>query len=213
MIVWISTDEDGRIVSSTTYEQFSTGMTQVELPDDFDFSKQLDYIYKDGQLTCDNYYTNGENAALAAQKQREKEDAQMPAAVRMFVRANSDSFTDEQALAVSSLFEEWSVGVEYKRNQIIRHDDEVYRIGQDHTSQEQWVPGADGTTALYSHIVIDEEGYENWKQWDGITGLYNRGQVVRDPEDEKLYESKIDNSTYGPPHEMPYYWELYVEQE
>lgn len=164
MIVWISTDEDGRIVASTTYERFSTGMTQVELPEDFDFSKQLDYIYKDGKLTCDNYYTNGQNAALAAQKQREKEEAQMPAAVRMFVRANSDSFTDEQILAVSSLFEEWSVGVEYKRGQIIRHDDEVYRIGQDHTSQEQWVPGADGTTALYSHIVIDKEGYENWKQ-------------------------------------------------
>lgn len=211
MIAWIKTDEDGRITASTTLEQYSKGMMQVDIPDDFDFSKQNDYIYKDGQLTCDNAFSTAQKNAQIEYERQIKENAQIQIAARMFVRVNSDILTDEQALTVPLLFDEWAVGVEYKKGSIVRHDDELYRIGQDHTSQEQWVPGAVGTDSLYSHITIGKDGYEDWKKWDGITGLYNQGQIVRDSDDGQLYKSKIPNNTYGPPHEMPDYWELYSE--
>lgn len=211
MIAWIKTDEDGRITASTTFEQYSKDMIQVDVSDDFDFSKQSDYIYKDGQLTCDNAFSAAQENAQIEYERQVKKNAQLQMAARMFVRTNSNMFTDEQALAVSLLFDEWAAGTEYKKNTIIRHDDELYRIGQDHTSQEQWVPGETRTESLYSHIVIGEDGYENWKRWDGITGLYSQGQIVRDSDDGQLYRSKIPNNTYGPPHEMPNYWEPYVE--
>ena len=213
MIAWINTDEDGRITASTTFEEYSKGMMKVDIPDDFDFLKQSDYIYKDGRLTCNNAFSMAQENAQIEYERQIKEDAQIQIAARMFVRTNATMLTDAQAVAVSLLFDEWAVGVEYKRDFIIRYDDELYRIGQDHTSQEQWVPGAVGTESLYSHIVIGNDGYEDWKEWDGITGLYQYGQIVRDSDDGQLYKSKIPNNTYGPPHEMPDYWEPYIKAD
>ena len=124
----------------------------------------------------------------------------------LLMRAN---LTDAEAATYISAYPEWAVGVDYKKNWIIRHGEDLYRIGQDHTSQEQWVPGADGTTALYSKIDISEDGYETWQEWDGVSGAYAKDQVVRDPTDEQLYKSLIDNNVWGPPSKQPNYWELY----
>ena len=124
----------------------------------------------------------------------------------LLMRAN---LTDDEAVNYISVYPEYKVGVDYKQNWIIRYGENLYRIGQDHTSQEQWVPGADGTTALYSKIDISEDGYEVWQEWDGVSGAYAKDQVVRDPTDEQLYKSLIDNNVWGPPSEQPNYWELY----
>ena len=50
MKAWIGTDENGRVNVSTTIEKYSTGMTEIEVDDDFDFGKQMDYVFKDGEL-------------------------------------------------------------------------------------------------------------------------------------------------------------------
>ena len=124
----------------------------------------------------------------------------------LLMRAN---FTDDEAVNYISVYPEYKVGVNYKKNWIIRYGEDLYRIGQDHTSQEQWVPGADGTTALYSKIDISEDGYETWQEWDGVSGAYAKDQVVRDPTDEQLYKSLIDSNVWGPPSKQPNYWDLY----
>ena len=124
----------------------------------------------------------------------------------LLMRAN---LTDKEAVTYISAYPEWQVGFDYKKDWIIRHGENLYRIGQDHTSQEQWVPGADGTTALYSKIEITESGYEVWQEWDGVSGSYANGQIVQDPTDEQLYRSLIDNNVWGPPSKQPNYWELY----
>ena len=120
-----------------------------------------------------------------------------------------ENLTDAEASNFKQFYPEYKVGVDYKQNWIFRYGEDLYRIGQDHTSQEQWVPGADGTTALYSKIEITESGYEVWQEWDGVSGSYANGQIVQDPTDEKLYKSLIDNNVWGPPSEQPSYWELY----
>ena len=124
----------------------------------------------------------------------------------LLMRAN---LTDDEAVNYISVYPEYKVGVDYKQNWIIRYGENLYRIGQDHTSQAQWVPGADGTTALYSKIDISEDGYEIWQEWDGVSGSYANGQIVQDPTDEQLYKSLIDNNVWGPPSEQPTYWELH----
>lgn len=124
----------------------------------------------------------------------------------LIMRAN---LTDTEAATYISVYPEWQVGFDYKKDWIIRYGENLYRIGQDHTSQEQWTPGADGTTALYSKIEITEGGYEVWQEWDGVSGSYANGQIVQDPTDEQLYKSLIDNNVWGPPSEQPNYWELY----
>ena len=147
-------------------------------------------------------------------------------ALRTMVVSNNDIFTsvqnviapiimrenlaDKEAIDFQKFYPSWQVGFDYKKNWIIQYDGSLYRIGQDHTSQAQWTPGSDGTTALYSKIEI-EDGYEVWKAWDGVSGSYSKNQIVKDPTDNQLYISKIDSNVWGPPSEQPDYWELYVE--
>lgn len=126
----------------------------------------------------------------------------------LIMRAN---LTDTEAINYISVYPEWTVGFDYKQNWIIRYGEDLYRIGQDHTSQEQWTPGADGTTALYSKINISDDGYEIWKEWDGVSGIYAKDQIVKDPTNDQLYISKIDNNVWGPPSTQPNYWQLYTE--
>lgn len=130
-------------------------------------------------------------------------------AIRLLLsRAN---FSDADAIEFKSIYPNWSVGVEYKKDWIVKYGDDIYRIGQDHTSQEQWIPGSEGTGALYSKIQITTEGYEIWKEWDGVSGAYAKDQIVQDPTDGNLYKSKIDSNIWGPPSTQPSFWELYVE--
>lgn len=119
--------------------------------------------------------------------------------------------TDAEAFASKPLFPEWEVGYDYKKDWIIQYDGSLYRIGQDHTSQKQWTPGSEGTTALYSKISISEEGYETWKEYDGVSGTYAKDQIVIDPTDSNLYKSKLDNNVWGPPSQQPDCWKPYIE--
>lgn len=40
-----------------------------------------------------------------------------------------------------------------------------------------------------------------------MTGLYQAGDVRRDPEDGLVYVCVQGNCTYGPPHERPDFWQ------
>ena len=199
-------DDDGRICATTDIEEYAEGFIEFEFPDDFDFNNQSDYIIKDGVLIHSPTPLSDEEAQINEEIERQK---QLQVATYIVVNESAPNLTDEQALSVSMLFNEWVVGKEYKKGYIVRYNGELYRIGQDHTSQEQWKPGDSGVTALYSHITITEEGYEVWKPWDGVSGIYAEGQIVEDPNDGKLYMSKIPNNVWGPPSQQPMYWELY----
>ena len=201
-------DDDGRICATTDIEEYAEGFIEFEFPDDFDFNNQSDYIIKDGVLIHSPKPLSDEEAQINEEIERQK---QLQVATYIVVNESAPNLTDEQALSVSMLFNEWVVGKEYKKGYIVRYNGELYRIGQDHTSQEQWKPGDSGVTALYSHITITEEGYEVWKPWDGVSGIYAEGQIVEDPNDGKLYMSKIPNNVWGPPSQQPMYWELYKE--
>lgn len=212
MKVWINTDEDGRIVCSTPYKKFTDdNFIEVEFDDDFDFGKQSDYLYKDGELVYDGAMTaeiEEMNKKLAEEEARKE---QLNVAARMFVQTTAKTMTDSQAMQVNMLFKDWCVGMSCEHGDIIRYDGNIYRIGIDHVASDVYHPGDDGTTNMYSLIKIDEEGYEYWKAWDGVTGLYDVDDIVRDPEDEQLYICIQGNCTYGPPHSTPSFWKIYKE--
>lgn len=198
-----------RICATTDRMEYSDGMIEFDFPEDFDFSIQDEYRIVDGELIHDPLPMSDEAKQYEEEIERQK---QLSAAAIMFVNENAPNLTDEQALELNLLFEEWVVGMNCKKDHIVRYNGELYRIGQDHTAQEQWKPGVEGTTALYSHIKITEEGYEVWKAWDGVSGIYAKDQIVEDSGDGKLYKSKIDNNVWGPPHSTPDYWELYLDK-
>lgn len=210
MKAWINVDEDGRVTSSTTYEKFkSDDSIEVELDDDFDFMKQSDYVYKDGNLEYDGAVTNEQNAAREAESSAIRMGSQISLAAQMFVQSSAKDMSDKQAALLDTLFKEWEVGLYCENKDIVRYKGKLYRIGVNHSASDTYHPGDVGTESMYSLIKIDDDGYEYWKDWDGISGYYNEGDVTRDPNDEQLYVCIKNNCTYGPPSEVNEFWKLY----
>lgn len=206
--MYVMLDENGHICATTDTKEYAEGMIEFDLPEDFDYSHQEDYRIEGGELIYSPKPITDEEKKVNEEIERQK---QLQIATIMFVNESAPDLTDEQALSIPLIFDEWTVGKEYKKDYIVRHNGELYRIGQDHTSQEQWEPGDEGTAALYSHIEITGEGYEVWKPWDGVSGMYDEGQIVEDSDDGQLYKSRIPNNVWGPPSQQPMYWELYKE--
>lgn len=210
--MYVELDDTGRISVTSQYQEYvSEDAIEFTFPDDFDFSFQHEYKIQNGELHHDPLPPTEEEIAAQAEPQRQ---LQLQVAAELFVQVQSATLTDIQALTVPLLFKKWTVGETYYHKEIIRYDDgELYRIGQPEiTASNIYKPGDPGTTALYSHIEIGEDNYEVWKEWDGVSGIYQQDQIVHDPyDDDKLYKSKIPNNVWGPPHDQPAYWEPYTE--
>ena len=128
------------------------------------------------------------------------------------IRFAALSFTDEQAVEVADLYPEFEFNHEYKQNDRFQYKGSLYKVNQDHTSQAQWVPGETGTESLYTNLMLDESGYQIWKQPTGAHDAYNTGDIVRYPnKDGQLYKSLIDGNVYSPD-AYPQGWEVYTEE-
>ena len=190
------------------YEIASINVTETEIS--VRFTKQLPDATKKSIEALEENFNNLSSIVTSNQNYTAIAIDSMDSAIApIIMRAN---LSDQEAVNLEMFYPEWTTGVDYKQNWIIRYDGSLYRIGQDHTSQEQWVPGSDGAASLYSKIEITESGYEIWKEWDGVSGSYASGQIVEDPNDNQLYISKIDSNVWGPPSQQPIYWDLYTEE-
>ena len=188
------------------YEIANINVTNTEIS--VRFTKQLHDATKKSIEALEENFNNLSSIVTANQNYTAIAIDSMDSAIaHIIMRAD---LSDKEAVNLEMFYPEWQVGFDYKKGWIVQYDGSLYRIGQDHTSQEQWIPGETGTEALYSKIEI-EGNYEVWKAWDGVSGSYSKDQIVKDPTDDQLYRSKIDSNVWGPPSEQPDYWELYVE--
>lgn len=124
-------------------------------------------------------------------------------------RISAMSFTDAQAVEVPELYDDYEVGHAYKKDDRFTYNGALFKVNQDHTSAEQWVPGSTGTESLYTAITLNEEGYPVWQQPSGAHDAYNTGDIVEYK--AKLYKSKIDGNSWAPD-VYPAGWELYTEE-
>ena len=110
------------------------------------------------------------------------------------------SLTDEQAMEVATVFDQWNVGMSYAVGDKFTYmensvgDPQLYKVNQAHTSQADWTP--DVTPALYTAIGLDEAGYPVWSQPTGVHDAYNTGDIVS--YHGTLYRSVIDGNIYSP---------------
>lgn len=133
---------------------------------------------------------------------------QLRRAVQLFIR----SLTDEEAMEVATVYPKYEAGKAYKTDDIFSYgengvgDPQLYRVEQDHTSQEDWKP--DENRALYTPIGLTDEGYPIWSRPTGAHDAYNIGDIVEF--EGVLYKSIINGNTYSPT-EYREGWELYTE--
>ena len=130
---------------------------------------------------------------------------------RKVVQFFAQTLSDEQAMEVATVYPKYQIGKAYKIDEMFTYgenevgDPQLYRVVQDHTSQENWTP--DTTPSLYTPIGLTDEGYPIWSRPTGSHDAYNIGDIV--DFNGILYKSLINGNTYSP-EEYPAGWEKQV---
>lgn len=105
-----------------------------------------------------------------------------------------ESATDEQALSVPVLYPAWRSGVEYVTGQRVLHGGVLYKVLQDHTSQDDWTP--DAAPSLFARVLIpDATAIPEWEQPDS-SNPYMSGDKVS--HNGSTWVSTIDNNVWEP---------------
>jgi hypothetical protein len=131
--------------------------------------------------------------------------------LRRAIQILATNLTDDEAVEVSYVYDEWQVGKKYKIDDFLRYgtngvgDPQMYKVVQDHTSQADWTP--DKTPALYVAIGLDDSGYPIWSRPTGAHDAYNMGDVV--DYNGVLMRSLIDGNVWSPD-ELPSAWEKVI---
>lgn len=105
------------------------------------------------------------------------------------------SVSDETALLIPDVFPAWSGdGVAYKAGDRVMYGGTLYKVLQDHTSQEGWTPTA--APSLFAKVLTSTTGEPlPWEQ-PGSTNPYMTGDRVI--YNGKIYESTINNNVWSP---------------
>lgn len=83
---------------------------------------------------------------------------------------------DSVVLEIPQLLPEWKAGIAYTTGKKIQYGGVVWKVLQDHTSQEGWEPGV--APSLFAEVLIpDPDVIPEWKQPDS-TNPYMKGDKV-----------------------------------
>lgn len=107
----------------------------------------------------------------------------------------AETFTDEQALKVPTLYENWNgEGIAYKTGKRVRFNGVLYKVLSDHTSQQDWTPEA--APSLFAKVLVEDPNViVEWEQ-PGSTNGYMTGNKVT--HNGVIYESLVDNNVWEP---------------
>lgn len=126
-------------------------------------------------------------------------------ALQMF----ATSLSDEKAMEIVSVYDEWVSGKAYNVGEFVRYgensvgDYQLYKVVQAHTSQADWTP--DVATSLFIPIGLNDDGYPVWSRPTGAHDAYNKDDIV--DYNGTIYKSLIDGNVYSPD-EYPQGWEI-----
>lgn len=170
-----------------------------KIPDDY----RLDHteeLYDSAELVGLRYYCVKKTSSELSIEADRKRDAELVEQQSLFsnlaLKALSQVLTDEQALSIDLLFDDWSGdSVSYSENDRVRYNDVLYRCLQSHTSQASWTPT--DAPSLWAKCLIDPDvpGIPEWEQ-PSSTNPYSKGDRVT--HNGKTWESKIDNNVWEP---------------
>ena len=114
--------------------------------------------------------------------------------LRAYIEESSQHLNDEKSIKAQDLFPIWKPNQQYTAGYKLRHKGTLYRVLQDHMSQESWEP--DKSPSLFAEVLIpDAEKIYPWKQPDS-TNPYMKGDKVL--WNGEIYESLIDGNIWSP---------------
>lgn len=121
--------------------------------------------------------------------------AELALKLRPYIEKAAIFLNDEDALEAKELYPIWSgKNVEYKVDDRVRYENTLYKVLQNHVSQENWSPTY--ATSLFAKVLIpDPEVIPEWEQPDS-TNAYQIGDKVMF--EGKVYENLISNNIWSP---------------
>jgi chitodextrinase len=120
--------------------------------------------------------------------------------IEAFVRLRG-MISDEMSLQVSNLYPAWKAEVNYTVGQRVLYNETLYKVLQDHTSQEAWNP-VDAPSLFARVLIPDETIIPEWVQPDS-TNTYKIGDKVT--HNGQIWVSTVDNNSWEP---GVYGWEV-----
>ena len=207
MKVYVAFGDDGYISAYHTSNEF-TAFEEVEQDSPtIDISKLQGYKIQEGKLIFDeDLYTT-----YIAEKEKEAsiEDG-TELMEKLVVEKVLLAATDAEAYSMRYFYPEWSPdGVKYYKEQWpnrVMRSGKLYKVEQDHTSQETWKP--EDSPSLFTEIPDPNEEWPEYKQPTHSENAYNTGDKCTF--NGKHYISKIDNNVWSP-EAYPDAWELSEE--
>ena len=117
---------------------------------------------------------------------------------RTLIEKMAESLDDETAEQNPNVFPNWEVGVEYKVDFKVRYNDVVYKVLQDHTSQEDWTPDVAVSLFVKVHKQDPQDEYPLWTQPQGAHDAYKKDAKCSYPYHERYWESNCDGNVWQP---------------
>lgn len=119
---------------------------------------------------------------------------------------------DSEMMEVADIYDEWTIGINYKQGKIVRYgknvdgDTQLYLVLQAHKSQADWAP--DVAISLFKAIGMGGDGIPVWTQPYGEQDAYKKGDRVHYPTaDGPIYKSIYDGANVWSPDAYPQGWE------
>lgn len=178
---------------------FSGDMTEVE--DEILEQRAIDKLAKEF------------NPSKALEELEERVKAQEEASenlIKTFIL--SKDLNEDQKENILSQYDEWELGVYYKKDKKVQYKGKVYKVVIPHTSQSDWKPDVaiNLFTEYLSPQIQNEDGtttevINDFKKPTGAHDAYQKGNKVRF--EGKIYECKGDNTVHSPG-EYPDGWNL-----
>lgn len=114
--------------------------------------------------------------------------------MRKLLEGQTDAMTDEEILKYPDFVEKWKSGKAYSAGKRLEHNGTIYKVLQDHTSQDGWTP--DAAPSLFAKVLIpDANVIPEWEQPDS-TNPYMTGDKVM--HNGKTWISDVDNNVWEP---------------
>lgn len=111
---------------------------------------------------------------------------------RKFIEKMASDVDDETALNHIEAFPKWAVSKEYIIDDRVRYNEVLYKVLQNHTSQEDWTP--DVAVSLFVRVSIEE--WPEWVQPAGSVDAYNKDDKVS--HNGKHWISMVDANVWEP---------------
>lgn len=114
--------------------------------------------------------------------------------LRKLLENNTENMDDEKILSYPAFVEKWHPGTSYAAGKRVAHDNVIYKVLQDHTSQDGWEP--DNAQSLFARVLIpDTDTIYDWVQPDS-TNPYMQNDRVR--HNGVIWVSDADNNVWEP---------------